>query len=143
MLMIWSSLAGNGSLEPVGLCFFGRSAPSMHHKIIVRGQRESTNEIAGFGGLNLPIPATSNAHLSEKQTPAQPLRALFTDDYKPGQGCGTMKAPKVPTASSAARRRKIQRGTIVDIVVVEIDEKASLDALTVLGVGIGVSIVES
>ncbi|MGA7071394.1 hypothetical protein, partial [Bradyrhizobium sp.] len=39
------------------------------------------NEIARFGGLKLPIPAISNAAASEKLTPAQSLRALFTDDY--------------------------------------------------------------
>ena len=31
-------------------------------------------------GLNLQIPAISNASESEKQTPAQSLRGLFTDD---------------------------------------------------------------
>jgi hypothetical protein len=47
---------------------------------MVRSERESTNEIARFGGLKLPIPAISNAPESEKQTPAQSLRGLFTDD---------------------------------------------------------------
>lgn len=41
---------------------------------------DSTNEIAEFGGLDLPIPAIANARLSEKQNPIQPLRALFTGD---------------------------------------------------------------
>ncbi|MET4015931.1 hypothetical protein ABIC10_001019 [Bradyrhizobium sp. S3.2.12] len=41
---------------------------------------QSTNKIAGFGGLNLPIPAISNASASEKPTPAQSLRSLLTDD---------------------------------------------------------------
>jgi len=53
----------------------------MHHRIMVRKERESKNEIAGFGGLKLPIPAISNAAAAEKQTHAQSLRALFTDDY--------------------------------------------------------------
>jgi hypothetical protein len=52
----------------------------MHHRIMVRSERESTNEIARFGLLKLQIPAISNALASEKQTPAQSLRALFTDD---------------------------------------------------------------
>jgi hypothetical protein len=47
---------------------------------MVRGERESTNEIARFGGLKLPIPAISNVSEAEKQTPAQSLRGLFTDD---------------------------------------------------------------
>jgi hypothetical protein len=49
---------------------------------MVRSERESTNEIARFWVLKLPIPAISNASASEKQTPAQSLRALFTDDYE-------------------------------------------------------------
>jgi hypothetical protein len=53
----------------------------MHHRIMARKERESKNEIAGFRGLKPPIPAISNAAKSEKQTPAQSLRALFTDDY--------------------------------------------------------------
>jgi hypothetical protein len=48
---------------------------------MARSKRESTNEIAGFEGLKRPIPAISNAPESKKQTPAQSLRALFTDDY--------------------------------------------------------------
>src|SRR6267142_6479621 len=52
----------------------------MRHRIMVRSERESTNEIARFGVLKLPIPAISNASESEKQTPAQSLRGLFTDD---------------------------------------------------------------
>jgi len=52
----------------------------MHHRIMVRGERESTNEIAGFGALKPPIPAISNAAATEKQTLAQSLRGLFTDD---------------------------------------------------------------
>jgi hypothetical protein len=47
---------------------------------MARKERESKNEIAGFRGLKPPIPAISNAAKSEKQTPAQSLRALFTDD---------------------------------------------------------------
>ena len=42
---------------------------------------QSTNEIARFGGLKLQIPAISNAPASEKQTPAQSLTGLFTDDH--------------------------------------------------------------
>ena len=53
----------------------------MHHRIMVRSERESTNQIARFGGLKLQIPAISNASAAEKQTPAQSLRGLFTDDY--------------------------------------------------------------
>jgi hypothetical protein len=49
---------------------------------MARKERESKNEIAGFRGLKPPIPAISNAAKSEKQTPAQSLRALFTDDKK-------------------------------------------------------------
>src|SRR6266498_2559303 len=52
----------------------------MHHRIMVRKERESKIEIAGFGGLKPQIPAISNAAESEKQTLAQSLRALFTDD---------------------------------------------------------------
>jgi hypothetical protein len=48
---------------------------------MVRRERESTNQIARFGGLKLPIPAISNASAAEKQTPDQSLRGLFTDDY--------------------------------------------------------------
>src|SRR6204780_428292 len=36
------------------------------------------NKIARFGALKPPIPAISNASVSEKQTPAQSLSALFT-----------------------------------------------------------------
>ena len=53
----------------------------MHHRIMVRRERESKSEIAGFGGFNLPFPAISNRLESEKETPAQSLRTLFTDDY--------------------------------------------------------------
>src|SRR4051794_11076744 len=53
----------------------------MHHRIMVRRERESKSEIAGFGGFNLPFPAISNRLESEKETPAQWLRTLFTDDY--------------------------------------------------------------
>jgi hypothetical protein len=48
---------------------------------MVRSERESTNKIARFAVLKLPIPATSNASESKKKTPAQSLRGLFTDDY--------------------------------------------------------------
>jgi hypothetical protein len=47
---------------------------------MVRRERESTNQIARFGTPKLPIPAISNASPAEKQTPAQSLRGLFTDD---------------------------------------------------------------
>jgi hypothetical protein len=50
---------------------------------MVRRERESTNQIARFGTPKLPIPAISNASPAEKQTPAQSLRGLFTDDYIP------------------------------------------------------------
>jgi hypothetical protein len=52
----------------------------MHHRIMGRRERESKSEIAGFGGFNLPFPAISNRLESEKETPAQSLRTLFTDD---------------------------------------------------------------
>jgi hypothetical protein len=52
----------------------------MHHRIMIRSERESTNQIARFGGLKLPFPAISNASAAEKQNPAQSLRGLFTDD---------------------------------------------------------------
>ena len=42
------------------------SFPPMHHRIMVRPERESTNEIAGFRGLKPQIPAISNALESEK-----------------------------------------------------------------------------
>jgi hypothetical protein len=48
---------------------------------MVRRERESENKTARFGGLKPPIPAISNASASEKQTPAQSLRGLFTDDW--------------------------------------------------------------
>src|SRR6202142_1101734 len=80
MLMIWSNRARNRSFDPVVLCFFGRIVPSdapQNHGPKPKGIQ---NEIARFCGLKLPIPAISNASRSEKQTPAQSLRALFTDD---------------------------------------------------------------
>src|SRR6478752_3957403 len=40
-------------------------------------------KIARFGGLKPPIPAISNAAATGKMTPAQSLRALFTDDFVP------------------------------------------------------------
>jgi hypothetical protein len=52
----------------------------MHHRIMLRKERESKNEIAGFGALKSPIPAISNTSAAEKQTPAQSLRDFFTDD---------------------------------------------------------------
>jgi hypothetical protein len=60
---------------------------------MVHRERESKNEIARFGLLKPPIPAISNASVSEKQTPAQSLRALFTDDRARAEA-------KVCTASS-------------------------------------------
>jgi hypothetical protein len=48
---------------------------------MVRGERESINEIASFGLIKHQIPAISNASASEKQTPAQSLRGLFTEDW--------------------------------------------------------------
>src|SRR4051794_2381792 len=62
------------------LGFFGRIVPSDAHRNMVRRERESKSEIAGFGGFNLPFPAISNRLESEKETPAQSLRTLFTDD---------------------------------------------------------------
>jgi hypothetical protein len=53
----------------------------MHHRIMACRERESKNEIAGFGVLKLPIPAISNADASEKQNPVQSVRGLFTDDF--------------------------------------------------------------
>jgi hypothetical protein len=53
----------------------------MRNRIMACRKRESTNEIAGFGGLTVQIPAISNRPESKKQTPAQSLRALFTGDY--------------------------------------------------------------
>jgi hypothetical protein len=47
---------------------------------MVRSERESTMKIARFGGLKPLIPAISNAAATGKLTPAQSLRALFTDD---------------------------------------------------------------
>jgi hypothetical protein len=47
---------------------------------MVCSERESTKQIASSGGLKLQIPAISNAPVSEKQTPAQSLTGLFTDD---------------------------------------------------------------
>src|SRR5438045_9083615 len=52
----------------------------MQHRIMVHRETESKNEIAWFGLLKPPIPAISNASVSEKQTPTQSLRTLFTDD---------------------------------------------------------------
>jgi hypothetical protein len=49
-------------------------------------ERESKNEIAGFGVLKLPILAISSAAASEKQNPAQSVRGLFTDDELLAQG---------------------------------------------------------
>jgi hypothetical protein len=49
---------------------------------MVRTERESQNEFAGFGGIYLPNPAISNRLKSKKQTPAQSLRVLFTGDKK-------------------------------------------------------------
>ena len=54
----------------------------MHHKIMVRSERESTNEIARFWVLKPPIPAISNASAFEKHNPAQSLRGFFTDSYQ-------------------------------------------------------------
>jgi hypothetical protein len=52
----------------------------MHHRIIARLKRESANEIAGFEALNLTFLAISNQPKSQKQTPVQSLRGLFTGD---------------------------------------------------------------
>jgi hypothetical protein len=48
---------------------------------MVRSERESTNEIAGFGALKPAIPAVSYPSVSGKQIPDQSLRGLFTGDY--------------------------------------------------------------
>jgi hypothetical protein len=54
---------------------------------MVRSEREfSQNKIARFAVLKLIIPAISNAFASQKQTPAQSLRDLFTDDYLKRKG---------------------------------------------------------
>jgi hypothetical protein len=58
----------------------------MHHRIMACRERESKNEIAGFGQLKRPIPAISNADASEKQNPVQSVRGLFTDDYVGASG---------------------------------------------------------
>jgi hypothetical protein len=55
----------------------------MHHRIMVHSERESTNEIARFRAIEPTIPAISIAALTEKQTPAQSLSGLFTDDGLP------------------------------------------------------------
>lgn len=44
-------------------------------------KRNPQNEVARFATLKLQIPAISNAAVTGKQTPAQSLRGLFTDDY--------------------------------------------------------------
>jgi hypothetical protein len=71
---------GTDRLIPSSAASSAASLPPMHHRIMVRSERESTNEIARFGVLKLQILAISNAPASEKQTPAQSLRGLFTDD---------------------------------------------------------------
>jgi hypothetical protein len=59
-------------------------------------ERESTNETARFGVLKRQILAISNAPASEKQTPAQSLRGLFTDDVF-GHGAMILWWPIRPT----------------------------------------------
>jgi hypothetical protein len=63
---------------------------------MVRGERESTNEIARFGLLKPAIPAISNPSASGKQTPDQSLRGLFTGDYENGKVRNNLNL-KVPT----------------------------------------------
>jgi hypothetical protein len=79
-LMIWSSRARNRSFDPVVLCFFGRIVPSDAPQNHGPQRKGIQNEIARSGHLKLQIPAISYALTSEKQTPAQSLRGLFTDD---------------------------------------------------------------
>jgi len=84
------------------------SSPPMHHRIMARSKRESTNEIARFGVLKRQILAISNAPASEKQTPAQSPRGLFTDDCL-GQGAMILWWPIRPTPKEWMSRGKIWR----------------------------------
>src|SRR5437762_13928769 len=74
----------------------------MHHRIMVHRERESKNEIARFGLLKPPIPAISNASVSEKQTPTQSLRTLFTDDYLISSNSGDLR----PIFMVTSRKRR-------------------------------------
>src|SRR3981081_4371237 len=81
----------------------------MHHRIMARKERESKNEIAGFRGLKPLIPAISNASASEKQTPAQSLRALFTDDCLASATVGCIHA-----GGGGPGHRRVRKPSITD-----------------------------
>jgi hypothetical protein len=83
----------------------------MHHRIMVRRERESTNQIARFGTPKLPIPAISNASPAEKQTPAQSLRGLFTDDELVNATEAINPSP--PTARQTTVGLKVQATTLL------------------------------
>src|SRR5947207_8970980 len=95
MLMIWFNRARNRSFDPVVLCFFGRIVPSdapQNHGPQRKGIHKRNCNVLG---LKLQIPAISNASTSEKQTPAQSLRGLFTDDNLAGrEGVPPFVVPK-------------------------------------------------
>ena len=66
---------------PTVLCFFGRIVPSdapQNHGSQPKGIHKT--KLQGSELSKPTIPAISNAAASEKLTPAQSLRALFTDD---------------------------------------------------------------
>ncbi|MBB4399251.1 hypothetical protein GGD62_008402 [Bradyrhizobium sp. ERR14] len=71
---------GTGHSIPSSCASSAASSPPMHPQNHGLPQKGITNEFAGFGGLDLPNPAISNRLKSEKQTPAQSLRVLFTGD---------------------------------------------------------------
>src|SRR5882757_6083454 len=82
----------------------------MHHRIMVRKERESKNEIAGFGALKPPIPAISNVSEAEKRTPAQSLEACSrTTKY--------MKASKSMTADEDPFTSKMSRLRVCVVVL--------------------------
>src|SRR3954469_6844463 len=82
MLMIWSSRAPEQivrSRRPVLLRSHRPLRCTTESWSAAKGNPQT--KIARFGGLKPPIPAISNAAATGKLTPAQSLRALFTDDY--------------------------------------------------------------
>ena len=80
-LMIWSSRARNRSFDCVVFASSAASSPPMHHRIMVRTERESKKRKLQASRVSISQSLRLKMSPYPKQTPTQALRGLFTDDY--------------------------------------------------------------
>jgi hypothetical protein len=93
----------------------------------------STNEIARFAGLKLPIPAISNAAATEKQTPIKPQRLVHGRQSRPrARRCPTGLNWWPPNFSwcvrGVQRRPRKLENDLRRPVVIDVDQSTVADA---------------